>query len=400
MSYSIELISETTKILKNALRNKKLKIHPVPKENELLSSWIIRLAVSNGLTPYAFMSIHFRDFYYLLRQDMDSTNKLAYFKMLSYKTGLPVDYIENLSLTSYDGIIFITDEKTNKRPLLLYLTNKGGYNKTFGYRYCPFCLKENEYLKKEWRLVFSTVCLKHKVFLLDRCPNCNKPLSPFIWRNLKTTHFHCPHCNYEYKNATEYTENIPKDSEVSYYQEKLYKIIGNRKFKFDDKEYFSVLFFPVLAYIVRIIFNWNRFKYDLLDKEKELLNLTQSPNKKAIYLFSLSVKEHALLFTVAMDILSNKENFDIFVKNNKITHSKLNMANDKMYVPYWYERLINNYKIGKYVSLEETKNAIKYLKSKGIKPSFPKLREIFGIWLESKKRMDIKEILKQDNVRR
>lgn len=111
-------------------------------------------------------------------------------------------------------------------------------------------------------------------------------------------------------------------------------------------------------------------------------------------MFSLSVKEHALLFTVAMDILNNKENFDKFIKGNKLIYSKLNMANDKMYVPYWYEQLINSYKIGKYVSLEEAKNAIEYLKLKGIKPSFPKLRKIFGVWLESKKRKDIKEFLK------
>lgn len=379
MGYDLELIGEPSKIVKSYFKDKKLKIHPVPKKNELLSSWIVRLSVSNSFTPYAFTSTHLRDFYYLLRQDMDFTDKTDFFNLLSYKTGLPVSHVENLSLLSYEGIIFTSDEKTSKRHLILYLTNRGGYNKTYGYRYCPFCLRENEYLKKEWRLTFSTVCPEHGVFLLDRCPNCNKPLSPFIWRSMNTTHFHCPHCKYEYLNATEYAEKVPESSKVVHYQEKIYRIIEDRKFSFDDKEYFSVLFFPVLSYVVRITFNWNKFKYDLLDREKELLKLCEPSEKRAKYLHRLSVKEHALLFTIAMDLLDDRENFDKFIKDNKVTYSKLNMGNDRAYVPFWYEKFISEYKVSRYVSLEEAKSAVEYLKSKGIKPSFPKLSELLGV---------------------
>ncbi len=400
MSYSIELIRETTTILKNALKDKKLRIHPIPKEDESLTSWITRLAVSNGFTPYAFMSVHFKPFYYLLRQDTDCSDKTDFFELLSYKTGIDIEKIKNLSLSSYDGILFMTDEKINKRPFLLYLTNRGGYNTTYGYRYCPFCLKEEEYLKKQHRLVFSTICLKHKIFLLDRCPKCNKPLSPFIWRNINTFHFHCPHCQYEYKDAVEYAEKVPEESKTIYYQEKIYKIIEECKFEFEDREYFSVLFFSVLNYLAGLLFklensnkNKTKINYDLLEKEKEIIKPKKSEGIKTISLYALTVKEHALLFTTAMDILSNRKNFDKFVKENSLNFSQLSMKNNKMYQPYWYERLINNYKKGRYVSTEEAKHAIEYLKKQRIKPSMRKLSKLFDSVLESRKRKDIKELL-------
>ncbi len=393
MSYSINLISDIARWQENAFRDRKLRIHPVPKENELLSSWIIRLAIFNELTPYSFMSVHLKEFYYLLRQDMDSTNKSDFFEKLSFKTGLPANFIKNLSLVSYDGIIFTTDKNTNKRPFLLYLNNRGGYNKSYGYRYCPLCLQESEYFRKEWRLVFSTACLKHNVLLLDRCPHCKKPLSPFIWKNYKTTHFHCPHCKYEYKNAVNYAKPVPEESKVIYYQQKLYKIIDDRKFEFDGKYYFSVLFFPVLNHLIKMILSWGKRDYELLKTEKELLKVYKLPKIQTQSLLSLNIRQHALLFTVAMDILSKKENLERLIKDNKISFYQLNMENNKTYMPYWYARFIDNYKTGRYVSIEEAISAIEYLKRNGIKPSMASLSRLLGVVLDGRKRKDIKKYI-------
>ena len=391
MSYSIHIISDITRWQKNAFKDRKLRIHPVPKKDEIISSWIVRLAISNELTPYAFMSLHLKEFYHLLRQDFDSADKPELFQKLSFKTGLPVDFIKNLSLVSYDGKIFITDQKTNKRPFLLYPTNRGGYNKSASIRYCPYCLEENEYLKKEWRFVFTTTCPIHKVFLLDRCPVCSKPLSIFVWKNKKTTHFHCPFCSFEYKNAQGYTSKVPKDSKVIYYQQKLFEIIEDKEFTFDGKSYFSVLFFPGLRKVLSLILQENQ-NYALFVKERNILNVSTLSKTTTRSLHSLSVKENALLFTVAMDVLNSKENLDRFVKDNKISYHRLPM-DKRSYVPFWYERFIDNYKTGRYVSTEEAKNAIAYLKKKGIKPNMANLSRLFGVILEGRKRKDIKMLL-------
>ena len=57
-------------------------------------------------------------------------------------------------------------------------------------------------------------------------------------------------------------------------------------------------------------------------------------------------------------------------------------------------RLINDYKKERYVSTEEAKHAIEYLRKQGIKPSMAKLSNLLGSTLEARKRKDIRELLK------
>lgn len=44
-------------------------------------------------------------------------------------------------------------------------------------RYCPLCLQEHNEWRVEWELYFYDVCHLHKVWLIDKCTNCEKKLS-------------------------------------------------------------------------------------------------------------------------------------------------------------------------------------------------------------------------------
>ncbi len=44
-------------------------------------------------------------------------------------------------------------------------------------RFCPCCLAEAAHWKASWDLVFTVACEKHGQLLLDKCPQCQKPLS-------------------------------------------------------------------------------------------------------------------------------------------------------------------------------------------------------------------------------
>lgn len=52
-----------------------------------------------------------------------------------------------------------------------------------GLRYCPLCLKENRYYRMIWQLKTSFACLKHKVWLIDSCPQCGELIQS------KTNHY-------------------------------------------------------------------------------------------------------------------------------------------------------------------------------------------------------------------
>lgn len=43
-------------------------------------------------------------------------------------------------------------------------------------RYCPICLKENNYFRITWQMKIAFVCLKHKVWLNEFCPSCEEPI--------------------------------------------------------------------------------------------------------------------------------------------------------------------------------------------------------------------------------
>lgn len=44
-------------------------------------------------------------------------------------------------------------------------------------RYCPLCLQEANYWRIGWQLKLSAVCVRHRVWLQDLCPQCQKPYS-------------------------------------------------------------------------------------------------------------------------------------------------------------------------------------------------------------------------------
>ncbi len=44
-------------------------------------------------------------------------------------------------------------------------------------KYCPYCLKENNYNRIHWNLELVKICLKHMVFLIQSCNNCGKEIT-------------------------------------------------------------------------------------------------------------------------------------------------------------------------------------------------------------------------------
>jgi len=41
-------------------------------------------------------------------------------------------------------------------------------------KFCPACLKEEEFWRLEWEHVFYTVCHRHQLLMIERCPQCAK----------------------------------------------------------------------------------------------------------------------------------------------------------------------------------------------------------------------------------
>ncbi|PLY10349.1 MAG: hypothetical protein C0626_05025 [Arcobacter sp.] len=163
------------------LNNRKFIIRPKPEDDELLSSWLVRVARAHLTHTTSFTNMHFKEYKanIIWQRDLDIWCPDSLIKRLSFKSGYSENIIFNMTLRSLEGII--ADKITGKTntPNIRALGNYCHIKTKGGLMYCPECLKEDKiaYFRKIWRLEKHSVCYKHNINLLDRCSNCLTPLT-------------------------------------------------------------------------------------------------------------------------------------------------------------------------------------------------------------------------------
>jgi hypothetical protein len=126
---------------------------PNPYEDELLSSWMTRIALGHGLKLSAFLSIVGIETN-PLTLDLDAAEDVLTF--LAEKTGRDRSELLKLKLPFANG------------PKDLVYRNASGP----AVQYCPACLAETAYFRRIWRVSFIRVCERHSTALVDCCGGC------------------------------------------------------------------------------------------------------------------------------------------------------------------------------------------------------------------------------------
>lgn len=153
--------------------------HPQPKEDELLSSWLIRISSECGMSAIKFCSE-------ILNVDnpnlriVDRSPDDLLLQGLSEGTGMPVERIREASLLAEEGYVFSQNGKGVSRwiiPAITVHTKISAY--TNGMAYCPECLRTDAtpYYRKNWRYAYYAICTTHRIPLRSTCPHCNRPYS-------------------------------------------------------------------------------------------------------------------------------------------------------------------------------------------------------------------------------
>lgn len=153
---------------------------PAPLPDELLSSFLCRLAVGMDLKPITFLNTVFGSRKNLLAQDLDNHAPERIIERVSAGTQRSGYELADCTLPSYVGTLLTTHNPRGRNPWLLPTTIDNNIRHRFGLQYCPACLAEDErpYYRKIWRLGFVTACTRHGKRLRDRCPRCVAPLHP------------------------------------------------------------------------------------------------------------------------------------------------------------------------------------------------------------------------------
>jgi hypothetical protein len=162
-----------------------------PQADELLSSWLHRLALANGLAPRAFAGVlGGGSGMWSARMDSRLPETLA--AWLSARTGFAADAISAMA----------TPDKATT-PLWLPQRETAQRRRSTWLQFCAPCLADDRapYFRRCWRLASWVSCFRHGCGLRDRCPVCRAGLAPFAQADLAPQHI-CSHCGFDLRDAT------------------------------------------------------------------------------------------------------------------------------------------------------------------------------------------------------
>lgn len=236
-------------------------VHLKPKKDELLSSWLVRLAIAHGLKLHTFCSVTWPG-KSIWNLDIDKSADADILYKLSDRTGTKAEDVRATTLAAYEGILY---EKHNRFGPIAWIMPVGVFHRRrrkFGLQYCSFCLAEDNepFYRRRWRLAFIVICERHHCILQDRCPNCQEPVN--FHRNelgdpkkiVATSLTLCYSCGYDLRQAITNKQSVNpiRDCEVQFTLE-LLKVMDDGFMQISDATFIhSHLYFTVLRQLMKI----------------------------------------------------------------------------------------------------------------------------------------------------
>jgi len=149
-----------------------IRYRPLP--DELLSSWLVRLAHGHGLKVQTLCNLIFGDQRQVWNRDIDRLAPMWLITELCRQTDTPFDVAWATTLRTYEGWLYPKYRSSGMLHWILMLNMYHRKRQGYGMQFCPHCLASDPvpYLRKSWRVAFNTVCAQHGNLLADRCPAC------------------------------------------------------------------------------------------------------------------------------------------------------------------------------------------------------------------------------------
>lgn len=161
-----------TVILADPRGVRRLPRRPTVRTGEALDSYLEQLAAANHMTPAEMLQ--------RIKRSTDTTRFLmldptaATLHSLKTLTGHSAEQIQQATLKRYDGTaIDLTGFDPHTQASYRTVAGRGWLPGT-GSQICPQCLDQSGAWQIAWRLPTTTVCTRHRAYLIDACPDCGK----------------------------------------------------------------------------------------------------------------------------------------------------------------------------------------------------------------------------------
>lgn len=324
-------------------------VHPRPLPDELLSSWMTRIARANHTKVYSFYALYFGQEHQIWNRDIDKLAPEWLVDGLAAWTGLDRGEIEQMTLRSYEGLLY---EHHNPYGNTKWILPAGVYHRTrrrHGLVYCPLCLfKDAEpYFRKSWRLSFNTVCEHHGSQMLDACPKCNAPVVYFR-RDLGHRRAYmvdsmalCHQCGFDLRRGPAYDPPAPDGESLMH----LRALITFRDmgwwFSGETTHNYSLAFFDVLHHLATFL--TSRFGRRLLAEAEKLMPhpMTNGAIYSRMSLDMRSVDErHELLLAALWLLMDWPERFMANYRAAQLSATRITRSER---LSWWFQGTINEY---------------------------------------------------------
>ena len=155
-------------------------VHPHPLPDELLSSWMIRLARANGFKVHNFCALFFGKDRQIWNRDIDHHAPAWLTDRLAALSGIAPERIRATTLRAFESVLFERFVAAGGNRWILPLGVFHRARRGYGQQFCGQCLAEDRepYLRRAWRLAVVVLCVRHGVMLEDRCQACGRSLAP------------------------------------------------------------------------------------------------------------------------------------------------------------------------------------------------------------------------------
>lgn len=373
------------------MSGKLLPVHIKPKDDELLSSWLVRLAAAHGVMPYRFWSKVWPKALFWRKSKTDQQDDMEFLSFLSEKTGTPLERVLSTTLTEFCGLLY---QKSLTNGYKSWIMPQGDLrlakNKHFSLHFCPLCLQEDEtpYFRRSWRLSFFLICPAHKVLLLDRCSHCNEAVN--FYMNISRepvcsfdSFIKCYNCQISLRDTNLAALNFQAGVGELTFQTFLVDVLMLGWA--DILPTGTVHSYPFFNGLNTLICGLARaLRRDMKLQQKICRSYDIQPELqltlgKRNCFESFDVLTRLGFLTIARQLLNDWPNeFIAFSKANHL-RSKIWLRSNPS-VPYWFSTVVNeNLNHPKYSpSKEEVGSAINYIRGTGREPNWHTLSEYFS----------------------
>jgi len=318
-------------------------IHFKPLPDELLSSWLVRLAHSHGLKAQTFCNLIFGSRLQVWNRDIDRLAPEWLITELSDRTGTPIEQVMDTTLQSYQGILYHRHRASGTLSWIQSLKLHHRKFEGFGLQFCPKCLAQDKepYFRKSWRVAFNTTCTSHNCILCDRCPYCGCGAA-FHRNDMRHAQYvtivslkKCHQCGFDLSRSQVIR---PK-----YESKAIGKFLGNLSQKLFDgtlgqTEIDNLL---VMHHFAKLIFTRNSTVH-LYSRLCDVMNIDEIAlnSKDGIEGVNIETRHHVLQ-VIAYLMLDFGPRLRKAIKNKSIRYSYLKKDFDD--IPNWYSNLIERF---------------------------------------------------------